>query len=51
MKEHFSKEYQRSKKYQRAKLHFQNLRSKAIVRFWNLAKRLDQSHSKNEEKK
>jgi len=39
------------KKYQRAKLNFQNLRSKAVVRFWNLAKRLDRSHSKDEKKK
>ncbi len=40
-----------SKKYQRAKLNFQNFRSKAVVRTWNLAKRLDQSHSKDEKKK
>lgn len=45
MKEYFSK------KYQKARLHFQNFRSKAVVRFANLAKRLDQSHSKNEKKK
>ena len=40
-----------SKKYQRAKLNFQNFRSKTIFRLFNLAKRLDQSHSKNEKKK
>lgn len=40
-----------SKKYQRTKLNFQNFRSKAVVRVWNLAQRLDQSHSKNEKKK
>lgn len=40
-----------SKKYQKAKLHFQNFRQKLIVRSWGLAKRLDQSHSKNEKKK
>jgi len=45
MKEYFSK------KYQRAKLNFENFRSKAVVRFFNLAKRLDQSHSKDEKKK
>lgn len=39
------------KKYQKAKLHFQNARQKLIVRGWGLAKRLDQSHSKNEQKK
>ncbi len=45
MKEYFSK------KYQRAKLHLKNFRSKAVIRFQNLAKRLDQSHSKGEKKK
>lgn len=40
-----------SKKIQRAKLNFQNFRSKTIVRVFNLAKRLDQSHSKDEKKK
>lgn len=40
-----------SKKYQRAKLHFDNFRQKLIVRAWGLAKRLDQSHSKGERKK
>lgn len=40
-----------SKKYQKAKLHFQNFRSKAVIRLSNLAKRLDQSHSKDEKKK
>ena len=40
-----------SKKIQRAKLNFQNFRSKAVVRISNLAKRLDQSHSKDETKK
>ncbi len=45
MKDYFSK------KYQRAKLNLQNFRSKAVVRMSQLAKRLDQSHSKNEKKK
>ena len=45
MKEYFSK------KYQKAKLHFENFRSKAVTRVFNQAKRLDQSHSKNEPKK
>jgi len=45
MKEYFSK------KYQRAKLNFHDFRSKSVIRFQNLAKRLDQSHSKNEVKK
>jgi len=40
-----------SKKYQRAKLNFNNFRSKVVVRIYNLAKRLDQSHSKSEKKK
>lgn len=40
-----------SKKIQKAKLHFDNFRSKAVTRAFNLAKRLDQSHSKNEKKK
>lgn len=40
-----------SKKYQRAKLYFKILRQKTIVKVWGLAKRLDQSHSKNENKK
>ncbi len=40
-----------SKKYQRAKLNFQNFRSKAVIRMSQLAKRLDQSHSKDEKKK
>lgn len=40
-----------SKKYQRAKLNFQNFRSKAVIRMFQLAKRLDQSHSKKEKKK
>jgi len=40
-----------SKKYQKAKSHFHNLRSKVIVRMANLAKRLDQSHSRDEKKK
>ncbi len=45
MKEYFSK------KYQRAKLNFQNFRSKAVIRMSQLAKRLDQSHSKDEKRK
>jgi len=40
-----------SKKYQRAKLNFENVRQKTIVRVWSLAKRLEQNHSKNETKK
>jgi len=40
-----------SKKYQRAKLNFENFRQKTIVKVWNLAKRLDQSHSKDEKRK
>jgi hypothetical protein len=40
-----------SKKYQRAKINFKNFRSKAVLRISNLAKRLDQSHSKDERKK
>lgn len=40
-----------SKKYERAKLNFQDLRSKTVVRISNLAKRLDQSHSRDEKKK
>lgn len=40
-----------SKKYQKARLHFENFRQKTIVRAWSLAKRLDQSHSKDEKKK
>ena len=39
-----------SKKFQKAKLHFQNFRSR-ITRVSNLAARLDQSHSKHEKKK
>ena len=52
MKDYFlkHKEYF-SKKYQRAKLNFQNFRSKAVLRVSNLAKRLDQSHSRDEKKK
>ena len=40
-----------SKKYQKAKLHFQNFRSKAVVRMANLAKRLDPKTMKEEKKK
>lgn len=45
MKDYFSK------KYQRAKLNLHNFRQKFIVRNWNLAQRLDQSHSKDEKRK
>ncbi len=45
MKDYFSK------KFQKAKLRFHNLRQKLVVRNWNLAKRLDQSHSRDEKKK
>lgn len=39
------------KKLQKAKLHFENFRQKLIVRNWNLAKRLNPSHQKEEKKK
>jgi len=39
------------KNLQKAKLHFDNFKSKIINRTWNLAKRLDQSHIKREKKK
>lgn len=39
------------KTYKRAVLNFQNLKLKKVIRFWNQAKRLDQSHSKKEKKK
>jgi len=40
-----------SQKFKNAKLHVENFRQKMIVRVWNLAKRLDQSHSKDEKRK
>jgi hypothetical protein len=40
-----------SKNYQRAKLNLQNFKSRAIIRISNLAKRLDQGHSRDEKKK
>ena len=40
-----------SQKAQKAKLHFENFRSKMVTRAWNIAARLDQSHSKDEKKK
>jgi hypothetical protein len=40
-----------SKKIQRAKLNFQNFRSKAVVRISNLAKRLDQNDETKKDKK
>jgi|GEM_PF-1760335 len=45
MKEYFSK------KYQKARLHFENFRSKSVLRVYNLAKRLDLGHTKREAKK
>jgi len=45
MKQYFSK------KFQKARMHFENVRSKVVTRVWNLAARLDQSHSRNETKK
>jgi len=44
MKQYFDKNFQR------AKLHFDNLRSKVVTRVWNLAKRLDK-FGKNRDKK
>ena len=44
----FFKKFQFHKK---AKLHFDNFRHQVVTRVWNLAKRLDQSHSKHENKK
>ena len=40
-----------SKKYQRARLNFKDLRSKAVVRLANLAKRMDLGHQKPQKKK
>ena len=40
-----------SKILQKTKRTFDNIKAKIIVRVWNLAKRLDQSHSKDEKKK
>lgn len=40
-----------SKKFQKAKLHFENFRSKAVVRFANMAKRLEPKTMKEEKKK
>jgi len=37
--------------HKKAKLHFDNFRSKVVARVWNLASRLDQSHSKKEKRK
>lgn len=45
MKDYFSK------KYRTSRLYLENFRSKAVVRMFNLAKRLDQSHSKDETRK
>ncbi|MBI3631742.1 MAG: hypothetical protein HY219_02660 [Candidatus Staskawiczbacteria bacterium] len=39
------------KKLQKARLKIYEIRTKLVVRAWNLAKRLDQSHSKDEQKK
>lgn len=39
------------KKFQKAKLHFENFRQKLIVRVWSLAKRLDPKTMKEEKKK
>jgi len=40
-----------AKKLLKAKRTFDDLRAKIVVRVWGLAKRLDQSHYKNEKKK
>ena len=40
-----------SKKFQRAKLNFENVRQKLIVRVWSLAKRLEPKTMKEEKKK
>lgn len=40
-----------SKKFQRAKINFENFRQKLIVRVWSLAKRLDPKTMKEEKKK
>ncbi len=45
MKEYFSK------KFARAKLHFQNLHQKTVVRAWNLAKRLRPQQIRRDKKK
>jgi len=45
MKDYFSK------KYQKAKLYFDNARTKAVVRVWNLATRLDPKQNKNKGEK
>ncbi|MEK7124682.1 MAG: hypothetical protein AAB877_03335 [Patescibacteria group bacterium] len=45
MKDYFNK------KYQKAKLHFENFKTKASTRTWNLAKRMDLGHKKGEKKK
>ncbi len=40
-----------NKKFQKAKLHFDNFRQKLIVRVWSLAKRLDPKTLREETKK
>ena len=40
-----------NKKYQRAKLNFENFRQKLIVRVWSLAKRLDPKTMEEEKRK
>jgi len=40
-----------NKKFQNAKLHFQNFRQKLVVRVWSLAKRLDPKQIKRDKKK
>ena len=37
-----------SKKYQQAEISLENLTSGATVRLWNMAKKLDQGHSRRE---
>ncbi len=45
MKDYFSK------KFQKTKFHFDNLRQKMIVRVWNLGSRLDPKQIRGERKK
>lgn len=40
-----------SEKFQKVRRNFDNMKSKLVIRVWNLAKRLDQSHSRGEIKK
>ena len=40
-----------TKKYQNAKLYFDNARTKAVIRVWNLATRLDPKQNRNQGEK